>query len=109
MLFLTMDYDYYQELKAAGVAALNGTNPLNAIKIASSYAVVSDHGLHSLSLLKKLTSLPFFDVWHAIPLKGFDADDFRTQMDYEKVFVTSELVKKVYHEKFEIPVDTNML
>jgi CDP-glycerol glycerophosphotransferase (TagB/SpsB family) len=100
LVFLTMDVDYYRALKNEGFNVLNGTNPFNAAKIAAAYAIVSDHGLHSLSILKRFTRMPFFDVWHAIPLKGFDEDDFRTQQDYEKIFVTSELVKSVYIEKF---------
>lgn len=100
MQFLTMDVPYFRKLRLEGIDAINGANPLNAPRLASAQSIVSDHGLHSLSLLQKFSDIPFFDVWHAIPLKGFDQSDFLTQRKYRNTFVTSEAVRRVYIEKF---------
>ncbi|EEB79455.1 CDP-Glycerol:Poly(glycerophosphate) glycerophosphotransferase family [marine gamma proteobacterium HTCC2148] len=100
MRFLTMDPAYCKELQLAGFNPINGINPLNALTVASAFAIVSDHGLHSLKIMLKLTNIPFFDVWHAIPLKGFDEEDFSTQRQYEMAFVTSNAVRSVYQSKF---------
>ncbi|MEH6588510.1 MAG: CDP-glycerol glycerophosphotransferase family protein [Halioglobus sp.] len=105
MQFLTMDPTYCKELQLAGFNVINGINPLNALALASAFAIVSDHGLHSLKIMLKLTNIPFFDVWHAIPLKGFDEEDFSTQRQYEKAFVTSNAVKNVYQSKFGFDED----
>ena len=105
LLFLSMDYPYCKELKADGYKVINGVNPLNALKIAQAFAIVSDHGLHSLKLLLKFTNISFFDVWHAIPLKGFDEEDFSVQRQYKRVFVTSNAVKSVYMDKFGFDAD----
>src|SRR3546814_20728071 len=44
--------------------------------------------------------LLFFDVWHGIPFKGFDADDFRLQHRYDEIWVASDLHRDLYIEKF---------
>lgn len=95
-----MDPAYYRQLQAAGEQALLAINPLNILNIARSTVVVSDHGLHALEILLKLSSIRFVDVWHGIPFKGFDADDFRIQQQYTEVWLTSALLKDLYAAKF---------
>ncbi len=98
--YLTMDPIYYRELKACGVNALLATKLSTALFLANTSCIVSDHGLHLLILLLNFTNIKFVDVWHGIPFKGFDPDDFRTQRKFDEVWVTSALLKKLYTDKF---------
>ncbi|TCJ14739.1 CDP-glycerol--glycerophosphate glycerophosphotransferase [Parasulfuritortus cantonensis] len=100
LFFLTMDPVYYRALKKAGHPVLLGLNPLHMFRLAGAYALVSDHGLHALILLLKFSDLKFVDVWHGIPFKGFDRDDFRVQQRYDEVWVASELLRKLYIGRF---------
>jgi CDP-ribitol ribitolphosphotransferase len=100
LCFLTIDPACSRELKTAGERVLLATNPMNIIKIAGCDVIVSDHGLHALKILLRFSNIRFVDVWHGIPFKGFDADDFRTQHDYSEVWLTSALLKEMYATKF---------
>lgn len=100
LYFLTMDPVYYRELQTAGEQALLALNPWNIMKIARCSVIVSDHGLHALVILLKLSSIRFVDVWHGIPFKGFDAEDFRIQQQYAEIWLTSGLLKDLYVTKF---------
>ena len=62
-------------------------SPLSIPVLARAGALVTDHGLHCLSLLVRLGGLPAYDVWHGIPFKGFDADDFRAQHRYRECWL----------------------
>jgi CDP-glycerol glycerophosphotransferase (TagB/SpsB family) len=102
-VFLTMDPAYLRELKAAGIACAWAGGPRCARLLARASAVVSDHGLHALQPLVtvfRLLGLRFFDVWHGIPFKGFDAEDFRLQHRYDEVWVASELCRELYVSRF---------
>lgn len=98
--FLTMDPDYYLALKENNIKVLFGLNPFDMIKLSQTSVLISDHGLHSLILLLKSTNIKFLDVWHGIPFKGFDKDDFKVQHQYNETWVTSKLLKSLYIEKF---------
>ncbi|MCP5003997.1 MAG: CDP-glycerol--glycerophosphate glycerophosphotransferase [Planctomycetes bacterium] len=98
--YLTMDPAYYRELKACGVNALLATKLSTALFLANTRCIVSDHGLHLLIILLKFSNIKFVDVWHGIPFKGFDPDDFRIQHKFDEVWVTSTLLKKLYTDKF---------
>lgn len=100
LAFLTMDPAYHRELRAAGEAAVLATSPRCIPLLARAGALVTDHGLHCLSLLVRAGGLPAFDVWHGIPFKGFDADDFRAQHRYEQVWLPSPRVERLYVERF---------
>lgn len=100
LIFLTMDPGYYQALKSQGKSVLFGLHPLHMLKLVTAYALISDHGLHSLILLLKFSDMKFVDVWHGIPFKGFDEDDFRVQHQYDEVWVASEKLKQLYSERF---------
>lgn len=103
LYFLTMDPVYYHELKESGVNVILATRLNTVFFLAKTKCIVSDHGLHSLNILLKVSDVKFVDVWHGIPFKGFDADDFKTQRQYDEVWVTSALLKKLYIEKFGFP------
>ena len=98
--FLTMDPDYHRQLVAEGRPCVLATSPAAASALAGARAVVSDHGLHALEFIQRLTRLPFFDVWHGIPFKGFDADDFRVQRRFTETWVTSPMLAELYVERF---------
>lgn len=100
LLFLTMDPSYFRALEMQGKPALCGLNPMHMLKVVTAYALISDHGLHSLILLLKFSDMKFVDVWHGIPFKGFDGDDFRVQHRYDEVWVPSERLKQLYSGRF---------
>jgi CDP-glycerol glycerophosphotransferase (TagB/SpsB family) len=100
--FLTMDPAYYRAIKE-DKRVLFALNPRHMFKLVAAYAVVSSHGLHVMVLLKMLSNIRFVDVWHGIPYKGFDGDDFRLQHRYSEVWVTSRLLRQVYRDRFEFP------
>lgn len=102
-VFLSMDRAYLRELRAQGVDARWACAPACAALLARAQALVSDHGLHSLGPLLgayRALGLGFFDVWHGIPFKGFDAGDFRLQHRYDETWVASDLCRTLYVERF---------
>lgn len=98
--FLTIDPDYYKTLREAGYQCLSGLKLRTATALAESRVIVSDHGLHSLSILLHCSNIKFVDVWHGIPFKGFDEKDFRTQQAYNEIWVSSQQLKRLYIERF---------
>ncbi|WP_034225093.1 CDP-glycerol glycerophosphotransferase family protein [Arenimonas donghaensis] len=103
--FLTMDPDYHAQLAGAGVRSCLAGSIASATLLAEAKAVISDHGLHVLAWMVGRSSLKFFDVWHGIPFKGFDADDFRVQHGYDEVWVASPLHKQLYETRFGFDPD----
>ncbi|WP_019612193.1 CDP-glycerol glycerophosphotransferase family protein [Thioalkalivibrio sp. AKL7] len=98
--FLTLDPLYQRELRSRGTRSTLLTAPAASLHLARAHAIISDHGLHTLQPLLALTDIRFFDVWHGIPFKGFDADDFRTQHRYDEVWVASPLHRELYTDRF---------
>lgn len=98
--FLTLDSGYHRELSAKSEAVVLATSPRALAWLASADALVSDHGLHALQPLLYFSNLRFFDVWHGIPFKGFDRDDFRVQHRYDEIWVASESQRDLYVERF---------
>lgn len=98
--FLTMDRDYAHHLKGKGINCLDATQLSSAKKLAQSRLVISTHGLHCLSLLLYTKAAKFVDVWHGIPFKGFDAEDFRVQHRFNEAWVSSEALRRLYIERF---------
>lgn len=98
--YLSMDYHYCKELKRDGVNVIWGGSWYAILLLARTKIIVSDHGLHCLILLLKFTAIKFVDVWHGIPFKGFDKDDFKVQRQYDEVWVTSPYIADLYHNKF---------
>lgn len=99
-VFLTMDPAYHRELAGQGLPSVLGTSPACIPVLARMRALVSDHGLHSLELMRRFSDAKFFDVWHGIPFKGFDADDFRVQQAYDETWVASPLMRDMYERRF---------
>lgn len=98
--FLTMDPAYHRRLRGQGVRSVLAVSPSAIPWLAMADAVVSDHGLHAMQAMLGTTNLKFFDVWHGIPFKGFDADDFRVQRRYDEAWVASPLLASMYVERF---------
>lgn len=98
--FLTLDPTYHRELEAQGAPAVSALSWRSTVWLSRIDALISDHGLHALSPLLRASNIQFFDVWHGIPFKGFDADDFRLQRRYQEVWVASDLCRSLYVEKF---------
>ncbi|AHE96958.1 CDP-glycerol glycerophosphotransferase family protein [Thioalkalivibrio paradoxus] len=99
-VFLTMDPAYHRDLTMAGEDACLAAMPSCAKLLASAEAIISDHGLHALQPMLGRSDLKFFDVWHGIPFKGFDADDFRVQHRYDETWVASPLLSSLYTDRF---------
>lgn len=102
--FLSMDPAYARELAASGVPVCRAAGFACAGLLGRARAVVSDHGLHSLQPLLgayQRLGLHFFDVWHGIPFKGFDAQDFRLQRRYDETWGASELCRALYIDRFD--------
>ena len=100
LAFLTMDPSLHRELTRAGVSSVLAMSPAAIRWLATADAIVSDHGLHAMEWMLGRTDMMFFDVWHGIPFKGFDASDFRVQRRYDGVFVASPTLKQVYVSRF---------
>lgn len=101
--FLTMDPAYHRELAGSGERAILATSPRCLPALGHARAMVTDHGLHALLPLLHASDMRFFDVWHGIPFKGFDAEDFRTQHRYDEAWVASHLLARLYVDKFGFP------
>lgn len=98
--FLTMDKEYHNKLISEKFNSYYACD-LTCIKLLSkANLIVSDHGLHCMSLLLKYTDVKFVDVWHGLPFKGFDEDDFRIQHQYHAVCVTSKHLQNLYIDRF---------
>lgn len=99
-VFLTMDPAYHRRLTSTGEDACLAATSACARLLATADAVISDHGLHATKALLGRSTLRFFDVWHGIPFKGFDADDFRVQHRYDETWVASPLLAELYTHRF---------
>lgn len=98
--FLSLDPGYCQELKSAGVNVVCAAKFEAVPLLVHAVAIVTDHGLHAMIPLLRLSDVQFFDVWHGIPFKGFDAEDFRVQRRYTETWVASPLLADLYVRKY---------
>jgi CDP-glycerol glycerophosphotransferase (TagB/SpsB family) len=98
--FITLDPAYHRELTHRGERSLLAVSPQSLNWLATAESLVSDHGLHALRPLLSWSDMQFFDVWHGIPFKGFDAEDFRVQHRYDGVWVASEAIRDLYITRF---------
>ena len=94
-----MDPQYNGEIKNKP-NTLFALNPFDLKILVLADCIISDHGLHTLKLLFKLTDISFVDVWHGIPYKGFIPTDFTTQHQYDEIWVSSNRLKKLYSGTF---------
>lgn len=99
-VFLTLDHNYLGALRADGINAALASGWSGVRLIAEVQVIVSDHGLHMMSALPWLSRIKFADVWHGIPYKGWDKRDFIIHRRYDEIWVSSELIKRFYIEKF---------
>lgn len=101
--FLTMDRSYHRTLLAAGVPSVWAGEWRCPELLSRAVAIITDHGLHTLGPLRsayRRGGTRFFDVWHAIPFKGFDAADFLLQHHYDEIWVASDFCRDMYIEKY---------
>lgn len=98
--YLSLDPEHHRYLKGRGLRTVCATHPTAALLLARAASVISDHGLHVMWPLLRLTDILFFDAWHGIPFKGFDSDDFLIQRRYEEVWVASPLLAELYVRRF---------
>jgi CDP-glycerol glycerophosphotransferase (TagB/SpsB family) len=98
--FLSMDPAYCRLLQQHGVPVLQCNKLGDMLLVGRCDSIITDHGLHTMSLLITFTSILFVDVWHGIPFKGFVPEDFRLQQRYDEVWVSSPLLKELYQDKF---------
>ncbi len=101
--YLTIDGTYSKKLKSENIKVLSGLNLRDVYRLANSDVIITDHGLHHFVLLLKLTKIRFIDVWHGVPYKGFDENDFGPLRDYDQVWVSSKLMKEIYISKYKFP------
>lgn len=107
-VFLTLDRHDAAKLRVEGVQGIWACSFRTALALAKAKAVITSHGLHSLQYLLTVyqhMGMRFFDVWHGIPYKGFDADDFRLQHRYDEVWVPSPLLKQIYVDRYGFKAD----
>lgn len=102
-IYLTMDSAYHTQLSKQGIDTALATRLPAARLLASARAILTDHGLHTLIPMLWLSNLRFFDVWHAIPFKGFDASDFFVQHYYTEAWVPSPLISRIYVTQYRFP------
>jgi|SRR5690554_417151 len=98
--YFLLDPILAKKLKREGVNTIALTHWKAVLKLAQTQSMLTDHGLHTLILLKKMTSIRFFDVWHGVPFKGFDQNDFKLQRQYTETWVTSDYLKQLYVTQF---------
>lgn len=98
--YVSMDPEYCKQLQIQGIEVVCGIHPRAIWELAKTKVIVSDHGLHCLSILLYFSSVKFADVWHGVPFKGFNKDDFKTQRRFQEIWVTSRLLKDLYINRF---------
>jgi CDP-glycerol glycerophosphotransferase len=103
--FLSLDPAHHAELIDAGVSTVLAQSPRAIGALARARAIVTDHGLHVMGWLPRLSSIRFVDVWHGVPYKGWDAHDFRALHAYDEVWVSSSLMRSFYLQRFGFKSD----
>lgn len=97
--FLGLDKHYLMRLENNG-EPLDKLLSVDCIKdlnvLAQADAIITSHGLHLLSIVRRLTNIKFFDVWHGIPYKGFDEEDSKHLHNHTQTWVSSPKLKEIY-------------
>jgi CDP-glycerol glycerophosphotransferase len=104
--FVGLDEAYLARLddeSHPGLRTLSMLRLRDTLQMARARAVVTDRNAVTLEILKKLTSLPFIDVWHGVPFKGFTEKNFRYLRDYTEVWVTGDGAAGLYVNQFGVP------
>lgn len=97
------DYHKLYPYKDHYVKPLNMLNIIDMAKVARSNAIITNFGIQTLVLYTYLTKIPFIDVWHGVPYKGFVPKDFSFLRRYKEVWVSSPTIKNLYKNKFDVP------
>ena len=71
LFFLSLDPGQAQALRNAGIAVLACNRLRDMLRLTQARVMITDHGLHLMTPLLRLTDIVFVDVWHGIPFKGF--------------------------------------
>jgi len=103
--FLALDPDYAVDLRRRNIRALTCTRFSDMKLLWRTDAMITDHGLHSMAMLKKLTDIKFVDVWHGIPFKGYGEKDMAMLSGYAAIWTTSEHIKRLYSQKMNLPAE----
>lgn len=98
--FLTMDPDYFRQLKKEKFKTLHMGSISDMGTVARAGAIITDHGMHTLILYRYFTSIKFIDVWHGLSYKGFDSQTFKHLHGHDEVWVQSETMKHFYANDF---------
>lgn len=98
--YLVVDPVYCRKLETAGVHVLNALRMRDCVAVCRAACVVTDHGPHALYFLQRTTSVKFVDVWHGIPFKGFDREDFHWLHGYDATFVPSPSMRRMYGTRY---------
>lgn len=101
--FGSIDADYLLSIQDDHKTICNLCSIKSAIILAKTKVIITSHGLHSLIIFKYLSNVKLVDVWHGIPFKGFDGEDFKVQHTYNEVWVTSKKLKNIYTNIFSFP------
>jgi len=97
---LTLDPDYYKELSGGGsIDTLSAYRFRDVYKVVTAEVVITDHGLHVYELLK-FTNIKLVDIWHGIPFKGYDIDNFKDKHKYAELWTNSEWMADKYVKDF---------
>jgi CDP-ribitol ribitolphosphotransferase len=99
--YLSLDPENSATLRRQGVRVLQCNRLRDMLQVGRCDAIITDHGLHLMSPLLRLTDIKFIDVWHGIPFKGFVPEDFQLQQRYHEVWVSSPLLKSIYEQQFK--------
>lgn len=97
--FLSLDPSPVLRGPAAAVNILYCQRFTDMLVVAKASAMITDHGLHMMFPLVKLTDMVFIDVGHGIPFKGYDEQDFRLQRHYKEIWTSSRGISDLYARK----------
>lgn len=106
--FATIDPLYCASLRAdptATAAPLNLLRTRDVVRVARSGAVVTDREAQILEFLNRASDLPFVDVWHGLPFKGFKSESFKYLRHYCEVWVSSPTLRDIYRTKLGVSAD----
>ncbi len=94
--FITLDPEYFEKNKKDGTNTQLITKPQCLNELCKTQTIISDHGLHTLNILKKTTNIKFIDVWHGIPFIPQKLMQFK---HYKQVWVASKSMKEKYLQR----------
>ncbi len=106
-LYFLGDPWYVKTLQASSQEGLSGTLDITSFKdmkkAVKADAILTTHGLHIFHTILRHTGLKFIDVWHGIPYKGWPRNEFKEQINYDEVWVSSQEMKKLYESMYNFP------